>query len=225
MKNFRKYFAEFIGTFIMVFCATGAMIVNELTEGSVTHVGVCLVTGLIIMAVIYSIGEISGAHINPAVSFGFALAGKFKTAELIPYISSQISGAFFASVILHFLFPASIFLGSTNPAGPELQSFILEILLSFFMMFVIMNVSQGSREQGIMAGIAIGAVVMLNALFGGPVSGASMNPARSIAPAIISGNISHLWIYLTAPFLGISVAVLVFKIIRSDWRKVPGFKS
>ena len=215
----KKYFSELIGTFALVFCGTGAIVINEVSGGSVTHVGIAIASGLIVMAMIYSLGEISGAHINPAVTIAFSVAGKFPVREVIPYIIFQLAGAFLASVILKFLFPENIFLGSTRPSGSVMQSFILETILTFILMFVILSVSYGSKEQGIMAGIAIGSVVLLEAMFAGPISGASMNPARSIAPAFVSENISQLWIYIFAPITGALLAVGASKLIQTPTPK------
>ena len=210
----KKYIAEFIGTFILVFCGTGAVIINEATHGAVTHVGISITFGLVVMTMIYSLGEISGSHLNPAVTLSFAAGGLFKWREVIPYISAQLAGALLASLVLALLFPASILLGSTLPANGVLQSFVLEIILTFILMFVILQVATGSKEQGLFAGTAIGAVVLLEAMFAGPVSGASMNPARSFAPAIISGHTEHLWIYLTAPLAGALPAVIVYQFLK-----------
>jgi aquaporin Z len=213
----KKYTAEFIGTFAMVFCGTGAIVINETTNGAVSHVGIAITSGLIVMAMIYTLGSISGSHINPAVTIAFAVVKKFPAKEVLPYIIFQIAGAFSASLVLKFLFPENLLLGSTIPAGSEMQSFILELILTFLLMFVILNVSHGSREQGIMAGIAIGSVVLLEAMFAGPISGASMNPARSIAPAFVSGHLEHLWIYISAPLAGSLLAVVV-----CNYFKMPG---
>lgn len=210
----KKYIAELIGTFSLVFCGTGAIIINETTNEAVTHVGIAITFGLIVMAMIYTIGNISGSHINPAVTIGFVVARKFPVKDATYYIIFQIAGAFLASFVLKFLFPENLLLGTTLPAGSEIQSFILELILTFFLMFVILNVSHGSSEQGVMAGIAIGSVVLLEAMFAGPISGASMNPARSLAPAIISGHISHLWIYILAPVTGSVLAVVISKFIN-----------
>jgi aquaporin NIP len=207
----KKYAAELIGTFMLVFCGTGAMVIDQQTGGAVSHVGVSITWGLTVMSLIYSIGSISGCHINPAVSIAFAIARRFKAGLLPGYIASQLTGALLASITLKFLFPASPLLGATLPAGSEIQSFVLELLLTFFLMLVIMNVAHGGKERGQFAGIAIGAVVGLEAMFAGPICGASMNPARSIAPAIISGHLEHLWIYVTAPFAGAVLAILVWK--------------
>jgi aquaporin NIP len=211
----KRYLAEFIGTFAIVFCGTGAIIINQESGGTIGHAGIAITFGLIVMAMIYALGSISGAHFNPAVTISFALAKKFPVREISPYILSQIAGGFFASTILRLLFAKNEFLGSTIPAGSEMQSFILEFILMFLLMFVIMHVAHGSKEQGLLAGLAIGSVVLLEAMFAGPISGASMNPVRSLAPAIVSGHVEHLWIYLTAPFLGGITGMLCWKIMRT----------
>lgn len=203
----RKYLAEIIGTFALVFCGTGAIIIDQQTGGTVTHVGVAITFGLIVTAMIYSVGDISGAHLNPAVTLAFWLAKEFPAKEIFPYIISQCIGGFIASASLRLLFPQNVFLGTTLPAGSDMQSFVLETILTFFLMFVILQVAKGSKEQGMFAGLAIGFVVLLEAMFAGPICGASMNPARSLAPAVVSGHLEHLWIYLTAPVLGASLAV------------------
>jgi aquaporin NIP len=198
----KMYLAELFGTFTLVFAGTGAIIINDVTGGSVSHVGISLTFGLVVMAMIYSLGDISGAHLNPAVTFGFWISGRFSGRLLLPYILSQCLGAFLASAVLRFLFSQHSTLGATLPAGSISQAFVLEVILAFFLMFVIINVSVGAKETGLMAGVAIGAVVGLEAMFAGPITGASMNPARSLAPAVLSGQVHELWIYLVAPFLG-----------------------
>jgi aquaporin NIP len=216
----RKYIAELLGTFILVFCGTGAMVIDQQTGGGVGHAGVSVTWGLTVMSLIYSIGGISGCHINPAVSIAFTIAGRFNAKLLPGYILSQIIGAVMASLTLKLLFPACPLLGTTMPANSEMQSVVLEILLTFFLMFVIMNVAHGSKEQGQFAGIAIGAVVGLEAMFAGPICGASMNPARSIAPAIVSGHLEHLWLYLVAPVFGAILAVLTSKYLLIDYKDI-----
>ena len=209
-----RYVAELIGTFALVFCGTGAIVINEQTNGAVSHVGIAITFGLIVMAMIYSLGNISGAHLNPAVTIAFTFAGRFKLKQVFPYITSQLAGAFLASITLKYLFPSNETLGATLPAGTEMQSFILEFILTFFLMLVIINVATGSKEQGMFAGLAIGSTVLLEAMFAGPVSGASMNPVRSISPAIVSGHLEHLWIYIVAPTAGASFAIPVFRILH-----------
>jgi aquaporin NIP len=204
---FKPLLAELIGTFALVFAGTGAIVINDVSGGSVTHVGIALTFGLVVMAMIYTVGDISGAHFNPAVTSGFWLSGRFSGAQVFPYVLTQCLGAFVASATLHFLFPTHTTLGTTLPAGLEAQSFVLELILTFLLMFVILNVSTGAKEKGITAGIAVGAVIGLEAMFAGGICGASMNPARSLAPAIVSGHLEHLWIYLTAPFAGAALAV------------------
>jgi len=164
---------------------------------------------------IYALGDVSGAHLNPAVSIAFAFAGRLKVKELLPYISSQLAGALLASFSLKILFPKNMNLGATLPSGSDMQSFVLELILTFFLMFVIMSVSTGAKEKGITAGIAIASVVGLEAMFAGPICGASMNPVRSLAPALVSGNFNALWVYLTAPFVGAILAVLVFNLMQT----------
>lgn len=211
----RKLFSEFIGTFILIFCGTGAMTINEVTNGAVTHVGVAITWGLVVMAMIYALGDISGAHLNPAVTIAFAYAKKFSWNHVFPYIATQLVGALTASAFLWYLFPASTDLGSTVPSIAPFKAFIIEILLTYILMLVIINVSTGSKEIGTMAGIAIGGVILFEAMFAGPVTKASMNPARSLAPAIFSSNFKDLWIYLTAPVLGALLAVMSCKILKS----------
>ncbi len=204
----RKYIAELIGTFALVFCGTGAIVINQQTGGVVTHVGIAITFGLIVSAMIYALGDISGAHLNPAVTIAFWAAKLFPAKEIVPYIISQAIGAFIASLSLKFLFPANETLGATLPAGTAMQSLVLELILTFILMFVIIHVASGSKEKGMFAGLAIGSVVLLEAMFAGPVCGASMNPIRSIAPAVVSGHTEHLWVYITAPVLGAIFAVL-----------------
>lgn len=214
-----KYLAEFIGTFALVFCGTGAIIINHHANGAITHVGVAITFGLIVMAMIYSLGNISGAHLNPAVTLAFCLAKRFPVKQVVPFIVSQVLGAVSASFILRFLFPGDDLLGTTLPSGSAMQSFVLEFILTFFLMLVIINVATGSKEQGMFAGLAIGSTVLLEAMFAGPVSGASMNPARSFAPALISVNFNHLWIYIAAPISGAALAIPVFRVLHSKKQK------
>ncbi len=212
----RKLAAEFLGTFALVFAGTGAIVINEISGGVITHAGVALTFGLVVLAMIYAVGDVSGAHLNPAVTFGFWAARRLPGNEVWRYLAAQISGALLASLVLKLIFPASQNLGATHPAGPALQSLVLEFILTFLLMFVILNVSTGAKEKGITAGIAVGAVIALEAMFAGPISGASMNPARSLAPALVSGRFNDLWIYLLAPLLGALAAVPACICIREN---------
>lgn len=212
----KKLAAEFIGTFALVFAGTGAIVINEVSGGAVTHVGIALTFGLIVLAMIYTVGDISGAHLNPAVTLGFFAARRFPRGQVFPYAASQCGGAIAASLLLRLLFPANATLGATMPAGPVAQSFVLEVILTALLMFVILGVSTGAAEKGITAGIAIGAVIGLEALFAGPICGASMNPARSLGPALVSFTLTHLWLYLVAPVLGAGVGVLASRCIRES---------
>ena len=202
----KKLLAEFLGTFGLIFAGTGAIIVNDQT-GALGHAGVALTFGLVVLVMIYSFGDVSGAHLNPAVTIGFAAAGRSEWRTVPGYIGAQFAGAFAASGVLKFLFPASAHLGATLPAGAVSQSFVLEVLLTFFLMLVVLSVSTGAKEKGLTAAIAIGALIGLEAMFAGPICGASMNPARSLAPALVSGHLEHLWLYLAAPVLGALLAI------------------
>jgi len=189
----KKLAAECLGTFALVFAGTGAVVIDEVSGGGVSHVGIALTFGLIVLAMIYTLGDISGAHINPAVTIGFWAARRFESREVLPYVVSQCAGAFLASIVLRVLFPANITLGATIPTGPLLQSFVLELILTALLMFVILGVSTGAREKGITAGIVVGSVIGLEALFAGPICG---------------------WIYLLAPTLGALGGVLACRCVR-----------
>jgi MIP family channel proteins len=210
----RKLTAELFGTFALVFAGTGAIVVNDVSAGAVTHVGVALTFGLVVLALVYALGDVSGAHLNPAVTVGFWLARRFPARDVVPYVLAQTAGALAASGLLRALFPEHDTLGLTRPSGPALQSFVLELVLTLFLMFVILSVSTGAKEKGVMAGVAVGSVIALEALFAGPVCGASMNPARSLAPALVSLHLGDLWIYLTAPVLGAAASVLGCRCVR-----------
>ena len=214
LQRVKKVGAEFIGTFALVFAGTGAIIIDEVSGGAVTHVGVALTFGLIVLAMIYTVGDISGAHLNPAVSLGFFAARRFPLRDVISYVASQCAGAFAASGTLRFLFPQNAMLGTTMPAGSVTQSFVLELILTAILMFAILGVSTGAAEKGITAGIVVGSVIGLEAMFAGPICGASMNPARSLAPALVSGHIQHVWIYLIAPVVGAFVGVIGCRCVR-----------
>jgi aquaporin Z len=203
----KKYAAEAIGTFCLVFAGTGAIVINDVSGGTVTHPGIALTFGLVVMAMIYAVGDVSGAHLNPAVTCGFWVTKRLPAATVLPYIASQLVGAFAASALMKLLFTRAT-LGATHPAGPAMQSFVLELLLTAMLMFVILGVAVGPKEKGLLAGVAIGGVIAFEAMFAGPICGASMNPARSIAPAVLRGAVSDLWIYIAAPIIGAGVGVL-----------------
>jgi aquaporin Z len=210
----RKLAAELLGTFALVFTGTGAIVINDVSGGSVTHVGIALTFGLIVLAMIYAVGDVSGAHLNPAVTLGFFAARRFESRWVASYVASQFAGALLASLASRLMFPTAPNLGATLPAGEALQSFVLEAILTFLLMFVILSVSTGSKEKGVLAGVAVGSVIALEALFAGPISGASMNPARSLAPALVSLRLDGLWLYLTAPVLGACAGVLACRCVQ-----------
>lgn len=210
----RPRVAEFLATFAMVFAGTGAMVVDQESRGAITHAGIALTFGLVVLAMIHAFGDVSGAHMNPAVTTAFAAAGRFPWRDVPGYVTAQVAGALAASGLLRWLFPANGRLGATLPSGPVHQSFVLEVVLTFLLMLVVLNISTGAKEKGITAGIAVGAVITLEAMFAGPVCGASMNPARSLAPALVGGHLGSLWIYLTAPVLGALLAVPACRWVR-----------
>ena len=213
----KKYWAELLGTYILVFVGAGAIVIDSVTAGGVTHLGIGLTFGLVVMSMIYTIGDISGAHINPAVTIAFAVAKRFPLNQVLPYVSFQISGALLASATLYFMFPDAITMGETMPLNNNWQqSFVLEFILTFILMFVILNVSTGAKEKGITAALAIGGVVAFEATFAGPICGASMNPARSIGPAIFAADLTHLWLYVVATTLGAIASVYTCKFLKED---------
>jgi aquaporin Z len=211
--EYRKYFGEIVGTFALIFCGTGAIIINQESGGAITHLGIAITFGLIVASMIFALGDVSGAHLNPAVTLSFAVKKRFPWKHVTPYIIAQALGAFAASITLHFLFPNNDTLGATSPSGSGAQSFILEVILTMILVMVIFNVTTGAKEKGLTAAIAIGGVVGLEALFAGPICGASMNPIRSISPAIVSGHTESLWIYITAPTIGALLGVFIHNLL------------
>jgi aquaporin Z len=212
----QRIVAEALGTFALVFAGCGAIVVDALSGGLLGHVGVSLVFGLVVTAMIYAVGNVSGAHLNPAVTLGFLAARRLGWRDVPSYLAGQAAGALAAAGLLRLLFGTAGALGSTRPAawaGPG-QAFALEVILTFLLMAVILNVSTGHMEKGIMAGVAVGGTIAICALMGGPVSGASLNPARSLAPALLSGTWGAQWIYLLAPPLGAAAAHPCCRIIQ-----------
>ena len=216
----KRLTGEFLGTFGLVFCGTGAIVINQESGGTVTHLGIAITFGLIVLAMILSFGHISGAHINPAVTIALSLAGRFKRENILPYIFAQLSGACLASFFLKYLFPANIFLGATIPTGSDTQSLILEFILTFLLMLVILTSTQKKDHSLVGPALAIGGTVGLEALFAGPICGASMNPARSISPALVGGHFQSLWVYILGPVAGAISAVFAFTLMHERLEKI-----
>jgi len=206
----QKVAAEAVGTFALVFAGCGAIAVNHMTNGALGHLGVCAVFGLVIMVMIYATGHICGAHFNPAVTLAFAIAGRFPWRQVGPYIAGQLAAALLASLALVAVFGSHADFAVTTVSGSLGQSFVLEVIATFFLMFVIISVATDVRAAGNLAGLAIGGTVALGALFAGPVSGASMNPARSLGPAIATGKFDDIWLYIAAPIAGAIIGAMVF---------------
>jgi aquaporin NIP len=215
----KNYLSEAAGTFGIVFFGTGACVLGEL-YGTVNHLGVSITFGVTVTLMIYLFGKISGAHLNPAVTLAFNAGRHFPKTEVLPFIIAQLIGAILASFTLKALFPASGALGATVPNGSHLETFIWEFVMSLILMYVILFTSKGKKENGKYAAIAIGATVGLEAFLGGPISGASMNPARSIGPALAIANFQALWIYIVAPIAGMYSALFVFH-LQKEKRSIP----
>ncbi len=211
----RSLLAEAVGTFALVFAGCGAIMVNAKTGGALGQVGIGITFGLVITAMIYAVGHVSGAHLNPAVSVAFALTRHFPWPRVLAYWAAQVAGALIAAAVLRGSLGDIADLGATQPSGSDAQAFLWELVLTFFLMFVIMAVATDTRAVGEAAAIAIGGTVALDAIFAGPITGASMNPARSLGPALVSGELTAIWIYLTAPLAGAALAGLTYQAIRS----------
>jgi len=203
-----------IGTFALVFAGCGAIMVDRLTGGSITTLGIGITFGLVIMVMVYATGHISGAHFNPSVTLAFAATGHFSWREVPAYVAGQLIAALLAASMLKVVLGPVADLGATFPAGTATQSLMLESVLTFFLMFVITSVATDGRAVGLMAGCAIGGTVALGAIFGGPISGASMNPARSLGPALASGRLDSLWIYVAGPVLGAIAGAFAYRLVR-----------
>ncbi len=207
----KKHFPEFLATFIVVFCGTGSIIINQISGGVIGHAGIATTFGLVIMAMVYAFPK---AQFNPAVSLSLALFRMLGKEDAAKNIVFQVAGAFAASALLKMLFPEAQTLGATVPSGTDMQSFVLEILLMFFLILSALKVGEYTKEIQAFTGVVVGGVVLLEAMFAGPISGASMNPARSLAPAVLSGNMDSIWIYLTAPFIGSIAAFTIWKWLK-----------
>lgn len=206
--------AELFGTFVLVFAGTGAIVFDSVNPGKIGHLGVALTFGLVVLAMAYAVGSVSGAHLNPAVTVGLWLARRVPGRQVLPFVLAQLAGAFAASALLFAMYPHHATLGATLPHGPPWHSFVLEVGLTAVLVFVILAVTIAEPSVRALGGIVVGAVIALEALFAGPISGASMNPARSLAPAIISGSVGHLWVYVVAPLLGAAIAIPTCALIQ-----------
>ena len=211
-----KAIAEFIGTFSLVFSGCGSIMILERFENSIHPSSIPIIFGLVISSMIYTVGHISGAHFNPAVTLAFAITRHFPKREVLIYWFAQFTGAFLAITLLSFLLPHGQNFGATLPHIEPFKAMIYEVILSFFLMLVIISVATDTRAVGMMAGMAIGGTVALCAFIGGPITGASMNPARSLAPNLFQGEISSLWIYFAGPFLGCLIAALTYNSIKCN---------
>lgn len=210
----RAMLAEMLGTFALVLAGTGAIVSDAVSNGALGHVGVALTFGLVIMVMIYATGHISGAHFNPAVTLAFALVRHFPAQRVLPYLAAQLWGAIMGSLAVRFLIGNAASLGATHPSNGAVGGTILEGILTFVLMFVIMAVATDTRSVGQAAAIAIGGTIGLEALFAGPITGASMNPARSLAPALVSGDFTDLWLYFIGPIVGAALGALTYQLLR-----------
>jgi MIP family channel proteins len=220
----RRLLAELVGTFALVFAGCGAIMVDAET-GALGQVGIAISFGLAIMVMVYAVGHVSGAHLNPAVSLAFAVTRHFPWPRVLGYSIAQLAGALAAAAILRASLGDVANVGATQPSGSQAQSFLWELILSFFLMFVIVAVATDTRAVGEAAAIAVGATVGLDAMVGGPISGASMNPARSLGPALVSGELHALWLYVLAPLAGATLGALAYQLVRGEQPRPAGSSS
>ncbi|MDX1565001.1 MAG: MIP family channel protein [Phycisphaeraceae bacterium] len=214
MTLIRLSLAEAVGTFTLVLVGCGAATVEQVHPGTVGPVGVALAFGLAVMTMIYAIGDVSGAHLNPAVTMGFVLSGRLNAGRAVPYVLAQTGGAVAAAAMLAVIFQGNeTNFGATKFDGAVSAAFALEAVCTCLLMFVILAVATGAKEKGLMAGVAIGAVVAMNALWAGPLTGASMNPARSLGPALVAGVLDHQWLYLVAPVVGAVLGAFAYRFV------------
>ncbi|KAK9093122.1 hypothetical protein Syun_028033 [Stephania yunnanensis] len=211
----QKLIAEVLGTYFVIFAGCASVVVNLSKDKVVTFPGICIVWGLVVMVMVYSVGHISGAHFNPAVTIAFATCGRFPWKQVPAYVSAQLLGSTLASVTLRLLFGGGReHFHGTIPTGSDVQSMVLEFIITFYLMFVVSGVATDNRAIGELAGLAVGATVLLNVLFAGPISGASMNPARSLGPAIVSHHYEGIWVYLVGPICGSISGAWAYNLIR-----------
>ncbi|PON95796.1 Major intrinsic protein [Trema orientale] len=211
----QKLLAEVLGTFFLIFAGCASVVVNNDKDKVVTFPGISIVWGLVVMVMVYSVGHISGAHFNPAVTIAFATTKRFPYKQVPAYVAAQVLGSTLASGTLRLLFNGKEdHFAGTLPAGSDLQSFVIEFIITFYLMFVVSGVATDNRAIGELAGLAVGSTVLLNVMFAGPISGASMNPARSLGPAIVHNQYKGLWIYLVSPTLGAIAGAWAYNLIR-----------
>lgn len=213
LKAKKKYIFEFIGTFLLVFLGTGIIVLNDILRGNIGRLGIVIAFGFIVALIVYLLGPVSGAHINPAVSVGFYIVGMLPKQDLLPYIFNQSIGAILASALLHILVPSNKTLGSTTPVILPWSAFRVEMLLSFILMLLVLYVVKVFKKKLFPIAVIIGAYITVIAFIFGPITGASMNPARSLGPALVSGVMNPLWIYLAAPVAGSAIAGLVYRFL------------
>ncbi|KAB2078140.1 Aquaporin NIP1-2 -like protein [Gossypium arboreum] len=211
----QKLMAEVLGTYFLIFAGCASVVVNVNNEKVVSLTGISIVWGLAVMVLVYSVGHISGAHFNPAVTIAFATCKRFPLKQVPAYISAQVLGSTMAAGTLRLLFsgPHDVFAG-TSPQGSDFQAFVIEFIITFYLMFIISGVATDNRAIGELAGLAVGATVLLNVLFAGPITGASMNPARSLGPAIVWNHYKGIWVYLTSPIIGAVSGAWVYNMVR-----------